>query len=84
MTTELLGMDGLPYAPASPDKLEQLLYYLAAVNGTPPPDVRWGSVREYLDLFDNRVACNVAFMAPTPPSGSRLWGGTTACPPSRN
>ena len=64
VTTELLGMDGLSYAPASPDKLEQLLYYLAAVNGTPPPDVRWGSVREYLDLFDNRVACNVAFMAP--------------------
>ena len=36
----------------------------AAVNGMPPEGVRWGSVREYLDLFDNRVACNVAFMAP--------------------
>ena len=64
VTTELLGMDGLSYAPVSPEKLEQLLYYLAAVNGTPPPGVRWGSVREYLDLFDGRVACNVAFMAP--------------------
>ena len=64
VTTELMGMDGLSYAPSSPEKLEQLLYYLAAVNGMPPADVRWGSVREYLDLFDNRVSCNVAFMAP--------------------
>ena len=37
VTTELLGMDGLSYAPASPRTLEHLLYYLAAVNGTPPP-----------------------------------------------
>ena len=64
VTTELLGMDGLSYAPSSPDKLEQLLHYLAAVNGAPPTDVRWGTVQEYLELFDGRVACNVAFMAP--------------------
>ena len=64
VTTELLGMDGLSYAPASPQKLEQLLHYLAAVNGAPPPGVRWGSVSEYLALLDRRVACNVAFMAP--------------------
>ncbi len=64
VTTELMGMDGLSYAPSSPGKLEQLLYYLAAVNGMPPEGVRWGSVREYLDLFEGRVACNVAFMAP--------------------
>ena len=64
VTTELLGMDGLSYAPASPRTLEQLLYYLAAVNGTPPPDVRWSSVREFLDLFDGRTACNVGFMVP--------------------
>ena len=64
VTTELLGMDGLSYAPASPQMLEQLLHYLAAVNGAPPPGVRWGSVSEYLALLDRRVACNVAFMAP--------------------
>ena len=64
VTTELLGMDGLSYAPASPRTLEHLLYYLAAVNGTPPPGVRWGSVREFLDLFDGRTSCNVAFMVP--------------------
>ena len=64
VTTEVLGMDGLSYAPTSPANLEQLLTYLAAVNGTPPPGVRWGSVKEFLDLFDQRAACNVAFMVP--------------------
>ena len=61
VTTEALGMDGLSYAPSTPANLELLLRYFAAVNGTPPPDVRWGSVKEFLDLFDNRVACNVAY-----------------------
>jgi len=64
VTTEAIGMDGLSYAPISPRNLEHLITYLAAVNGTPPPDVRWGSVKEFLDLFDGRVACNVAFMVP--------------------
>ena len=64
VTTEALGMDGLSYAPISPANLEQLLTYLAAVNGTPPPGVRWGSVKEFLDLFDRRAACNVIFMVP--------------------
>ena len=51
VTTEALGMDGLSYAPTSPANLEHLLTYLAAVNGTPPPSVRWSSVKEFLDRF---------------------------------
>ncbi len=61
VTTEALGMDGLSYAPTSPANLELLLRYFAAVNGAPPPDVRWGSVGEFLALFDRRVSCNVAY-----------------------
>ena len=64
VTTEALGMDGLSYAPVSPANLEHLLTYLAAVNGRPPSDVRWGSVKEFLDLLDERAACNVVFMLP--------------------
>ena len=64
VTTEALGMDGLSYAPISPGNLENLLDYLAAVNGRPPSQVRWGSVKEFLDLFDRRVACNVVYMVP--------------------
>ena len=64
VTTEILGMDGLSYAPISPRNLEPLLHYLSAINGTPPPDVRWSSVKEFLDILDGRTACNVAFMVP--------------------
>ena len=64
VTTEALGMDGLSYAPTSPRNLEHLLGYLSAVNGTPPPDVRWGSVAEFLNLLDERVACNVVYFVP--------------------
>jgi N-acyl-D-amino-acid deacylase len=64
VTTEALVMDGLSYASTSPANLEALLAYLAAVNGMPPPDVRWSSVNEFLDLFDGRVSCNVVHFVP--------------------
>ena len=65
VTTDALGMDGLSYAPTSPAHLEELLTYLAALNGAaPPPDVRWGRVSEFLDLMDGRVACNVVYFVP--------------------
>ena len=63
VTTEALGMDGLSYAPTTPRGLEQLLVYLAAVNGT-PPDVRWSSVADFLALFDGSAACNVVHFVP--------------------
>ena len=64
VTTDALGMDGLSYAPTSPARLEELLTYLAAVNGVPPTDVRWGRVSEFLDLLDRRIACNVVYFVP--------------------
>ena len=63
VTTEALGMDGLSYAPTTPRALEQLLVYLAAVNGT-PPEVRWSSVADFLALFDGSAACNVFHFVP--------------------
>ena len=63
VTTEALGMDGLSYAPTTPRALEQLLVYLAAVNGA-PPDVRWSSVADFLALFDGNSTCNVFHFVP--------------------
>lgn len=63
VTTEALGMDGLSYAPTTPRALEQLLVYLAAVNGD-PPDVRWSSVADFLALFDGSSTCNVLHFVP--------------------
>ncbi|MBI4497346.1 MAG: D-aminoacylase [Chloroflexi bacterium] len=64
VTTEALGMDGLSYAPISPQNLGPLLDYLAALNGYPPADVRWGSVKEFLALFEQRTSCNVVYFLP--------------------
>ncbi len=64
VTTDALGMDGLSYAPTSPAHLEELLHYLAAINGTPPIGVRWGRVSEFLDLLDGRTSCNVVYFVP--------------------
>ena len=63
VTTEALGMDGLSYAPTTPRGLEQLLVYLAAVNGA-APDVRWSSVADFLALFEGNAACNVLHFVP--------------------
>ena len=75
VTTEILGMDGLSYAPTSPANLEMLLVYLRAINGLPPENVRWSSVKEFLDLFDRRVSCNVGNSCLMRPSAWRLWVG---------
>ena len=64
VTTDALGMDGLSYAPTSPAHLEELLTYLAAVNGTPPENVRWSRVSEFLDLLHERISCNVVYFVP--------------------
>ena len=64
VTTEALGMDGLSYAPTTPRGLEQLLVYLAAVNGTAPAGVRWSSVADFLALFDGNSVCNVLHFVP--------------------
>ena len=64
VTTEVIGVDGLSYAPITPTKLEPILTYLSAVNGKPPEGVQWGSVAEFLALFDGRSSANVAYFVP--------------------
>jgi N-acyl-D-amino-acid deacylase len=64
VTTEVLGMDGLSYAPSSPANLELLLQYLSAINGIPPEGVRWNSVRDFLSLFDRTCSCNTVYFVP--------------------
>ena len=64
VTTDALGMDGLSYAPTSPPRLEELLTYLAALNGHPPEGVRWSRVSEFLDLLHGKIACNVVYFVP--------------------
>lgn len=64
VTTDVLGVDGLSYAPLSPENLTMVSKYLSGLNGKPDIDWSWCSIREYLSRFDRQVAINVAYLVP--------------------
>jgi len=64
ITTEILGQDGLSYAPLSPENLDMYRRYLVGLNGNPEPSVSWSSVAEFRALFDGTVGPNTAFLIP--------------------
>ena len=64
VTTDVLGQDGLSYAPVSPPTLEMLRRHLRALNGNPSIAWDWTTVASFLERFDRRVATNVAYLVP--------------------
>src|SRR6266540_3456225 len=63
ITTELIGVDGNSYAPMlQADDLQHFIDLNAGLDGRPPDGLRWSTVDEYLALFDNTVAVNVAYI----------------------
>jgi N-acyl-D-amino-acid deacylase len=66
VTLDVLGHDGLSYAPVTDEVLFQLRGQLAAWNDDPPGfDWSWRSVGEYLDRLDrDGIAVNAAYLAP--------------------
>jgi N-acyl-D-amino-acid deacylase len=65
ITLEVLGQDGLSYAPVTDRVLEQLRSQLAGWNDDPPGfDWSWRSVAEYLDRLDEGIAVNAAYLVP--------------------
>jgi N-acyl-D-amino-acid deacylase len=64
VTTEMLGLDGIGYAPLSPKNLEMMLLYYSGVNGYPELDYNWSSIAEYLERFHHRTSVNVAYLIP--------------------
>ncbi|GAB3710570.1 D-aminoacylase [Amycolatopsis oliviviridis] len=65
VTTEVLGQDGLSYAPVNDDVLVSLRQQLAGWNDDPAGfDWNWRSVGEYLDRLDAGVAVNAAYLVP--------------------
>ncbi len=64
-TTELIGQDGLSYAPLTDESLPFFRNGLKALNGDPEGlEWDWRTVGEFLDRFDRRTAVNVAMLAP--------------------
>jgi N-acyl-D-amino-acid deacylase len=64
VTTEVLGQDGLSYAPLSKDNLDLYVRYLAGLNGAPDIELDWSSVAEFRARFDRQVAINTAYLLP--------------------
>ncbi len=65
VTTELLGQDGLSYAPVDGPVLAAMREKIAGWNGNPAGfDFSWRGVGEYLDRLDRGIAVNAAYLVP--------------------
>ena len=65
VTTEVLGQDGLSFAPVDDETRAVIRRQIAGWNGEPDDfDFSWSSVAGYLDRLDRGVACNAAYLIP--------------------
>ncbi|GAB3299603.1 N-acyl-D-amino-acid deacylase family protein [Parasphingorhabdus pacifica] len=65
VTLEVIGQDGLSYAPVDDDTLATLRAQLAGWNDDPPGFAwNWRSVAEYLARLDAGIATNAAYLVP--------------------
>ncbi|RDI49623.1 N-acyl-D-amino-acid deacylase family protein [Nocardia mexicana] len=65
VTTEVIGQDGLSYAPIDDAALAVLRRQIAGWNGNPADlDMSWRSVGEYLERLDEGITPNAAYLVP--------------------
>ncbi len=65
VTTEVLGQDGLSYAPVDGGVLAMLRKSLAALNGDSDAiDWNWTGVGDFLSRFDGKTSVNVCYLVP--------------------
>jgi N-acyl-D-amino-acid deacylase len=65
ITTELLGQDGLSYAPLSLDNLKMYAKYNAGLNGYfEDVNLDFTDVDSYLNKFNNKTSVNVVYQIP--------------------
>ncbi|MEU5156708.1 D-aminoacylase [Glycomyces sp. NPDC021274] len=63
-TLEVLGQDGLSYAPVDAATAPQMREAIAAWNGRLDVDYDWRTVGEYLDRLDRGIPTNAAYLVP--------------------
>jgi N-acyl-D-amino-acid deacylase len=61
ITTEILGQDGLSYAPLSAENYRVYRRYLAGLLGWPPEDLDMSSVAAFRSHYHKKVAINTAY-----------------------
>ena len=64
ITTDLIGLDGMGYAPLSKANLETMKVYWSGVDGNPELEVEWSSVAEYLRCFYHKTTGNIGYFIP--------------------
>ncbi|NIK56442.1 N-acyl-D-amino-acid deacylase family protein [Kribbella shirazensis] len=65
VTLEVLGQDGLSFAPIDDPALAVVRRQIAGWNGEPDNfDFSWSTVAGYLDRLDQGIACNAAYLVP--------------------
>src|SRR5438445_3229984 len=81
ITTELIGIDGNSYAPFhSHDDFLKFVQINSGLDGNPRLPGRWSTVEQYLDMFTQRVAVNIAYVVGNSPLriGTVGWGDRPA------
>jgi N-acyl-D-amino-acid deacylase len=64
VTTEVIGVDGLGYAPLSRANLVGMLVRNSGLDGYPDLEYNWTTIPEYLGRFNRTVSANVAYLIP--------------------
>ena len=64
ITTELLGIDGMSYAPLSHDNYLTYRHWLSGLLGYPPADLDMSSVSSFKKHYHNKVSINTAYLIP--------------------
>ncbi|RAX43967.1 D-aminoacylase [Arthrobacter sp. AQ5-06] len=64
ITLEVVGQDGLGYAPVNDEVMAATREQIAGWNGTPDLDYSWRSIADYLAEVDKGAAVNVAVLVP--------------------
>ena len=64
ITTEILGQDGLSYAPLSAENYRVFRRYLAGILGQPPQDLDMSSVASFRSHYHKKTAVNTAYLVP--------------------
>ena len=83
ITTELIGVDGNSYAPfRSHDDFLRFVELNSGLDGDPALPGRWSTVHQYLDMFDRKVAVNIAYLLGNSPVRIDAvgWKDTAATP----
>jgi N-acyl-D-amino-acid deacylase len=64
ITTELLGIDGMSYAPLSPANYRMYRHWLSGLLGHPPEDLDMSSVTAFRRHYHRQVSVNTAYLVP--------------------